>query len=72
MRRGALNIGPGELRPTLDLGAFPAVDTEVFRTVYRPGASETWADLGSLAAAQNVVVLPSRSVATIVVTAAPP
>jgi glucuronoarabinoxylan endo-1,4-beta-xylanase len=62
-----LNTGdrPAEVR--IDAGAFSATGSAVYRTVYRPKASETWVALGALPAGR-VVSLPGRSVATVVLT----
>ena len=67
-----LNVGETDRTPAIDLGGFTAATSRVYRTVYRPGASETWVDLGSLADVGSVLVLPSRSVCTVVVTSEAP
>ena len=61
-----LNVGPHEMDVQLDPGGVPVVGSAVYRTTYRPGASEVWSDLGSLPPTR-VVPLPSRSAATVVI-----
>ena len=49
----------------VDAPGWEGAGSVVYRTVYRPKASETWKDLGALPAARTVE-LPSRSVVTVV------
>jgi glucuronoarabinoxylan endo-1,4-beta-xylanase len=60
-----LNTGSAPADVRLDAGGFQAARVSVHRTVFRPGASDTWRDLGALAAGAPVP-LPARSAATIV------
>jgi glucuronoarabinoxylan endo-1,4-beta-xylanase len=60
-----LNLGSTDDAVTLDWEDFDARSSEVHRTVFRPGASERWTPLGSIAD-DHSVSLPSRSVATVV------
>ena len=61
-----LNVSTREREVELDLGGFAPSASQIYRTVYRPGESETWVSLGSLPAG-NLLLLPSRSAATVVV-----
>lgn len=59
-----LNVGDLDLTvPVSGLGG----ETQVVRTTFRPGESETWQDLGALDD-EGTLELPSRSVATVVAT----
>ena len=49
----------------VDAPGWEGAGSVVYRTVYRPKASETWKELGALPAARTVE-MPSRSVATVV------
>lgn len=60
-----LNVGSSEQRIGLDLGGFAATSSEVYRTTYVPGISDRWATQPSIAEGGKVI-LPGRSVATIV------
>jgi len=60
-----INAGPAPADVRVDLGGFPAASSAVYRTVFRPGRSETWKELGGLPASR-VVPLPGRSIATVV------
>jgi glucuronoarabinoxylan endo-1,4-beta-xylanase len=60
-----LNLGPADEDVTVEWEGFLEARSEVYRTVFRPGASERWQPLGSVTA-DHLVSLPSRSVATIV------
>lgn len=63
-----LNTGTHPVDVRLDMGGFPGKPSALFRTTYRPGASEVWRDLGVLAP-NAPVRMPPRSVATIVLDA---
>jgi glucuronoarabinoxylan endo-1,4-beta-xylanase len=65
-----LNVGRQQIDARLDLGGFGVDTSAIFRTTYRPGASEVWSELGALPAT-GVVPLPPRSVATVVLTGHP-
>jgi glucuronoarabinoxylan endo-1,4-beta-xylanase len=60
-----INAGAEPADVRVDLGGFPAASSAVYRTVYRPGRSETWKELGGLPATR-LVPLPGRSIATVV------
>ncbi len=60
-----LNVGSHAMDARLDPAGFPSASSAVYRTTYRPGASEVWSDLGGLPPT-GVVPLPSRSAATVV------
>jgi len=60
-----INAGAAPADVRVDLGGFPAASSAVYRTVFRPGRSETWKELGGLPASR-VVPLPGRSMATVV------
>jgi O-glycosyl hydrolase len=62
-----LNAGSQRMLVRLDPGGFPVQSSASYRTTYRPGKSEVWEDLGALPPTR-VVSLPSRSVATVVLT----
>ncbi len=62
-----LNVGPRPLNARLESGGLAVAGSSVYRTTYRPGASEVWAELGSLPSTATVT-LPARSVATVVLT----
>jgi O-glycosyl hydrolase len=64
-----INAGEQPADARVDLGGFPAASSAVYRTVYRPGKSETWKELGGLPATR-VVPLPGRSIATVVLRSA--
>ena len=49
----------------VDLGEFNGANSEVYRTIFRPGDSETWQQLGGLPESSEFV-LPPRSVFTVV------
>ncbi len=51
----------------LDDGGFGGTKLQAYRTTYRPGKSQRWADLGAIAPGA-AVRMPSRSVATFVYT----
>jgi glucuronoarabinoxylan endo-1,4-beta-xylanase len=59
-----LNVGRQYQHATLLLPEQRGSASKVFRTVYRPGKSETWVSLGSLPP-NRTVVLPPRSIATV-------
>jgi len=60
-----------EAKPvTLDLGALTLGHSEIFLSVFEPGSSELWSSSGALPE-NNVISLPSRSVATIVLSERP-
>jgi glucuronoarabinoxylan endo-1,4-beta-xylanase len=65
-----VNAGAEPADVRVDLGGFPAAGSAVYRTVFRPGKSETWKDLGALPESR-VVPLPGRSIATVVLRAKP-
>jgi glucuronoarabinoxylan endo-1,4-beta-xylanase len=65
-----LNVGERRMDVRLDPGAFVIATSAAYRTTYRPGASEVWAELGSLSA-EGVIALPPRSVATVVLAGRP-
>ena len=60
-----LNVGSTELTVSLDGSSFGQASSEGYLTVFRPGESERWRELGSLGSAAELT-LPSRAVATIV------
>lgn len=60
-----LNTDSEERTFTLEPGSFGKLGSQIFRTVFRPGASKTWVDQGSLAE-DGTMTLPTRSVATVV------
>jgi len=61
-----LNTGKVEATVHLDAGGFAAPVSAVYRTTFRPpGSSDAWTSLGPLAAGA-AVLLPSRSMATLV------
>jgi glucuronoarabinoxylan endo-1,4-beta-xylanase len=64
-----LNVGAADRTVRLDPGGYTAQSTQVVRTVYRPPTpgSNQWVDLGALGS-DRLVALPSRSVATVVLT----
>jgi glucuronoarabinoxylan endo-1,4-beta-xylanase len=62
-----LNTSAGPANLKLDPGGFASTKTQAFRTTYRPGKSQRWADLGAVAPGA-AVRMPSRSVATFVFT----
>lgn len=61
-----LNTGVSEERVGLDWGPQIPSSVEVHRTVYVPGSSETWAAQPALGSQINALILPSRSVSTVV------
>jgi glucuronoarabinoxylan endo-1,4-beta-xylanase len=61
----ALNVGLIEYSFALDTGSFGVTGSEIYRTVYEPGASETWVSLGGLPE-DNMLTLPPRAVMTVV------
>jgi glucuronoarabinoxylan endo-1,4-beta-xylanase len=63
-----LNTSSEPANLSVDPGGFAATKTQAFRTTYRPGKSQRWADLGANAGATTPVRMPSRSVATFVYT----
>ncbi len=65
-----LNVGARAIDIRLDPGAFSVAHSATYRTTYRSGASEVWSELGSIPA-NGVLPLPSRSVATVVLTGRP-
>ena len=62
-----LNTSPDPATLTLDDGGFGGTKVAGYRTTYRPGKSQRWADLGQLKA-DTAIRMPSRSVATFVYT----
>jgi glucuronoarabinoxylan endo-1,4-beta-xylanase len=60
-----LNTGLHPIAARLDAGGFAGTPSEAYRTIYRPGASELWMDLGALSP-NDPVPLPPRSIATVV------
>jgi glucuronoarabinoxylan endo-1,4-beta-xylanase len=62
-----LNAGAKPAAVRVDRGGFAVSHSETYRTTFRPGQSDVWADLGEAATASSVP-LPSRSVATVVLT----
>ncbi|HMA91633.1 MAG TPA: glycoside hydrolase family 30 beta sandwich domain-containing protein [Polyangiaceae bacterium] len=60
-----LNTGTSEERISVAFGGFTAASSLVIRTVYVPGSSVRWETQAPIAQG-GVVVLPSRSVATVV------
>jgi glucuronoarabinoxylan endo-1,4-beta-xylanase len=60
-----LNTGTRPADVRVNPGGFVVSRTATFRTTYRPGQSELWADLGEVAT-NSTVPLPPRSVATVV------
>jgi hypothetical protein len=64
-----LNTGKAPAEVRLDPGGFAAATTAVYRTTFRPPASDdAWTSLGPLAPGASVS-LPSRSIATIMLSA---
>lgn len=60
-----LNTTEGVIDVALDSGEFSADESQAFRTIFRPGKSKRWEELGSLP--ENAgVSLPARSMATVV------
>jgi glucuronoarabinoxylan endo-1,4-beta-xylanase len=62
-----LNVGSRQIDAQLSSGGFAVAHSAIYRTTYRPGTSEVWSELGSLPST-GIVPLPSRSVATVVLT----
>jgi hypothetical protein len=60
-----LNVGKRDRAVVVDPGGFSHARSDVYRTVFRPGRSKTWVSLGRLPP-DSSVVLPSRSMATVV------
>ena len=60
-----LNTGPQAIEARVQAPGFSASGVSAYRTVYRPGESETWKELGS-SGGDMVISLPARSVATVV------
>ncbi len=63
-----LNAGGVERTVPVDFGAFNGASAEVYRTIFRPGESETWQQLGALPETGEFVLAP-RSVLTVVLRA---
>jgi hypothetical protein len=64
-----LNKGSSDTNLRVDPGAFAATHASAFRTVFRPGASETWTPIwqGSTdSLGGRSLDLPARSMATVV------
>jgi glucuronoarabinoxylan endo-1,4-beta-xylanase len=61
-----LNTGSRSIDVHLDAGGFAGQRVAAYRTTYRPGESETWADLAAEGGPADVVSLPPRSIATVV------
>jgi glucuronoarabinoxylan endo-1,4-beta-xylanase len=62
-----LNTGVAAADLQLAAGGFAFTRAVSYLTIFRPGASETWKDLGALDLARSIR-LPGRSIATIVLT----
>ena len=60
----ALNTDMRTLVANVELGEYANTACRVVRTVYRPGRSEVWKELGELT--QGPLVMPGRSVVTAV------
>ncbi len=60
-----LNVGNRDRAVVVDAGGFSHAQSDTYRTVFRPGRSKPWVSLGSLPP-DSTVVLPSRSMATVV------
>jgi hypothetical protein len=60
-----LNTGSTEVTLPLDLGEFDGASFEIYRTLYRPGESQTWEQLDGMSG-DHVFSSPSRSVTTLV------
>jgi glucuronoarabinoxylan endo-1,4-beta-xylanase len=60
-----INSGPEAATVRVDAPGWEGAGSAVYRTVFRPKASERWKEMGALPAARTVD-LPARSVATIV------
>jgi len=63
-----LNTGAAPADVRIDAGAFRAARAAAYRTVFRPGASETWKALDARGPGLTVA-LPSRSIVTVVLSA---
>lgn len=61
-----LNTGANEEHVGLDWGSLVPSSVQVYRTAYVPGESETWRDQPALGSQTNALVLPSRSISTVV------
>jgi glucuronoarabinoxylan endo-1,4-beta-xylanase len=64
-----LNPSQRQLNVRIDPGGFVAAKSAAYRTTYRPGRSQRWEALGSVAA-PAATPLPARSVATVVLSRA--
>jgi len=62
-----LNTGPVAANLRLAAGGFAFSRAAGYLTIFRPGASETWKDLGAVDV-NRAVTLPSRAMATLVLT----
>jgi glucuronoarabinoxylan endo-1,4-beta-xylanase len=60
-----LNTGSTPLKVTWDSGGFTTKDGKGYRTTYRIGKSQRWADMGPVGA-KTAIRMPSRSVMTVV------
>lgn len=59
-----LNTGPDPIDAKLDATDFGGAPSAAYRTIYRPGESEVWRELGL--SPEDPVPLPPRSIATVV------
>jgi glucuronoarabinoxylan endo-1,4-beta-xylanase len=62
-----LNTGKGVVDVTLSMEGFEGKKSSSYQTVFRPGKSKRWVDLGSLSEESSLHV-PARSVTTVVLT----